>query len=239
MNYKISVIIPAHNEEKYIKKCIDSLLRNNREYIYEIIIVDNASDDKTSDIIKSYDNIRYVREDKKWLVNARQVWYKVSKGDILAYIDADSRVPQDWVDKVINHFRNDNDLAFLSWPYIYYDTNIIQKVWIRIYWIFGWYLSYLIIWYLGVWWNMIIRKNILDKIWWFDINIEFYWEDTNIARRINKVWKCIFDLRLINYTSARRLKQQWLINTWFIYVKNFLSQVLLKRSLDIDYKDRR
>ena len=52
-NFKISVIIPTYNREKFIEKSIDSILESNEENI-EIIIVDNASTDKTLDKLKKY-----------------------------------------------------------------------------------------------------------------------------------------------------------------------------------------
>lgn len=237
--HKISIIIPAYNEQDYIKSCIDSILANDQKYIHEIILVDNASTDKTAEIVKKYDNIKYVFEWNKWLTRARQAGYKTSTWDILAYVDADSKVPKNWVEKIYNHFKNDDKLIFLSGPYVYYDMNLVQKFFIWIYRIFGGYISYLFTWYLGVWWNMIMKKSMLDEIWWFDTEIEFYGEDTNIARRASAVWKCKFDLKFINYTSARRLKKQWWMDTWYIYIKNFISQVMFKKSADSDYKDWR
>lgn len=199
MHHKISVIIPAYNEQDYISSCIDSVLANNQNYIHEIIVVDNASNDSTADIIKSYDNIKYIRESKKWLVRARQAWYMASTWDILAYIDADTKPPINRIDNIKKYFEDNDDLVFLSWPYFYYDIKLIQKIFIWLYWILGAYTSYLLTWYLGVWWNMIMKKEMLDKIWWFDTS--FMGEDTNIARRASKVWRCIFDLKFINYTS--------------------------------------
>ena len=55
-NPLVSVIIPAHNEEKFVWKAIESLLKQTYKPI-EIIVVDNASDDSTADIIKNYETI--------------------------------------------------------------------------------------------------------------------------------------------------------------------------------------
>ncbi|MEM2918883.1 MAG: glycosyltransferase family 2 protein [Candidatus Altiarchaeota archaeon] len=51
---RISVIIPAYNEEKYISRCLDSLLEQTYED-FEIIAIDDGSKDKTSEILKSYE----------------------------------------------------------------------------------------------------------------------------------------------------------------------------------------
>ena len=49
---KISVIIPVYNGEPYIKKCLDVLMKQDFDELYEIIIVDDASTDKSKEIIK-------------------------------------------------------------------------------------------------------------------------------------------------------------------------------------------
>lgn len=60
---KISIIVPAYNTEKYIQRCVDSILdRTFRDF--ELIIVDDGSTDHTSEIINGYaaDNIRYIKK---------------------------------------------------------------------------------------------------------------------------------------------------------------------------------
>ena len=85
----ISVIIPAHNEEKYIGQAIESIKGQDFSLPYEIIVVDNASEDKTSEIAERL-SVKVVRESKLGLTWARERGYKESQGEILAYLDADS-----------------------------------------------------------------------------------------------------------------------------------------------------
>ena len=60
-NIKVSVIVNFHNGEKYLKKCLDSIIEQNYKNI-EIILWDNASNDGSSNIIKTYrdDRIKYI-----------------------------------------------------------------------------------------------------------------------------------------------------------------------------------
>ena len=51
---KISVIIPVYNGEPYIKKCLDILMKQDFDELYEIIVVDDASTDKSKEIIKKF-----------------------------------------------------------------------------------------------------------------------------------------------------------------------------------------
>ena len=99
---KISVIIPAHNEEKYIGKCLDSISRaiSNIDVPVEIIVALNRCTDRTEDIAKSYKAIT-VKEDEKNIAKIRNTGVKVSTGDALVTIDADSWMTPNILKEVI------------------------------------------------------------------------------------------------------------------------------------------
>ena len=90
------MIIPALNEQNYIGECIDALINlelNNVEI--EIIVVDNGSEDKTVDIAEKYGVNIFVKKDGN--ISGLRNWGVLhSKGDILAFIDADCVVFRDW-----------------------------------------------------------------------------------------------------------------------------------------------
>src|SRR5918998_6699703 len=93
----VSVIIPARNEEKLIRKCLSSLL-NQKHLNYEIIVIDDDSSDKTIEKIQSLTNtgkIRIIKADKKpegWIGKNWPCYlgYKYSKGNYLLFTDADT-----------------------------------------------------------------------------------------------------------------------------------------------------
>ena len=78
----ISVIVPVFNIEKYIKKCIDSVLSQTYKNI-EIIIVDDGSTDNTGTIIDAYDDkkIRVIHQNNEGVVSARLNGIKVANGE--------------------------------------------------------------------------------------------------------------------------------------------------------------
>ena len=88
---KISVIIPAHNEEKYITKCLDSIriAESNIGIPVEIIVSLNRCTDNTEKIAKNFNSV-IVKEDEKNIAKIRNTGVNVSTGDILVTIDADS-----------------------------------------------------------------------------------------------------------------------------------------------------
>ncbi len=86
---KISVIIPTFNHGHYIKKAINSIF-NQTYKNFEIIIVDDGSTDNTLDIISIYgDSVRYIYQENRGLAGARNTGIQASKGEYLAFLDAD------------------------------------------------------------------------------------------------------------------------------------------------------
>ena len=236
---KISLIIPAYNEERYLTACLESVLRNAATQLFEIIVIDNASTDQTAKIATSFSGVRVVREEQKGLTRARQRGFTEARGDILAYIDADTRLPLGWIEQVLTEFRREPNLASLSGPYIYYDLDPFQQLLIKFYWSILAWPSYLIIGYLLVGGNFAIRKEVLTKMNGFDTSIEFYGEDTNIARRAKSFGLVKFKLSFFIYSSARRLKGQGFIKTAWLYIVNFLSEVLRQKPATSNYQDLR
>lgn len=99
---KLSIIVPVYNQERYVAKCLSSLLDQGlRMEDYEIIIVDDASTDKSLDICKKiankWQNFRIIHKDKNQGVEcARWTGYHASSGDYITYVDSD-----DWLKKGI------------------------------------------------------------------------------------------------------------------------------------------
>lgn len=93
---KISAIVPIYNTEKYIKKCIDSLLAQTINDI-EIILIDDGSSDNSGKICdvyaEKYKNIRVIHQENQGVSAARNAGIKAAKGEYLGFVDSD-----DWVE---------------------------------------------------------------------------------------------------------------------------------------------
>lgn len=96
---KFSVIVPFYNEEKYIEQCLQKLLSQDfPKEDYEIIFVDNLSDDKSAEIVKKHPEITYLREvNPNNVYAARNTGVKKARGEIIAFTDADTFVPENWL----------------------------------------------------------------------------------------------------------------------------------------------
>lgn len=93
---RFSVIVPIYNVEKYLNKCIDSIM-NQTYNDFELILVDDGSPDNCLSICNHYadtDNrIKVIHQENKGVSIARQNGVSIAKGEYLAFIDSD-----DWVE---------------------------------------------------------------------------------------------------------------------------------------------
>lgn len=89
----VSVIIPVHNGEKYLKEAIINVTNQDYQPL-EIIVVDDGSTDKTSKVAAEFkDTIRYIYQSNKGPASARNCGIKIAKGDVIAFLDVDDLWP--------------------------------------------------------------------------------------------------------------------------------------------------
>lgn len=112
----ISVIVPAYNAEKTINSTINSLLRQNfPKKSYEIILVDDGSNDKTVELASKFP-IKIIRSVHKGPAFSRNLGAKKSKGDIILFIDSDCIADKNWIRHMIEPFK-DSDVVGVSGKY--------------------------------------------------------------------------------------------------------------------------
>lgn len=127
-NTKVSVLIAARNEEEKIHLTIEDIL--NQEYpkhLTEIIIIDDHSTDRTSEIIKSYANrgvqLLQLKEDRplnSYKKKAISDAIKLSAGDLIVTTDADCRMGSRWLSSVTGYFEKEK-LVMISSPVTYFE----------------------------------------------------------------------------------------------------------------------
>jgi glycosyltransferase involved in cell wall biosynthesis len=103
---KVSVIVPARNEEKSIAGCLTSLKNQDYASGFETIVVDDGSTDRTGEISHRY-GARVIRSDFKNIGYSRNLGTKSSSGDICFYMDADSIAPKNWISRFMEEYEND------------------------------------------------------------------------------------------------------------------------------------
>src|SRR5580704_2407366 len=112
---RLSFVVPAYNEETYLPACLESILAQTRELgdDVEIVVVNNASTDRTREVALGFPCVRVVDEPRKGLTFARQAGFAASTGDLIANVDSDSRLTPGWVKRVLDEFAADPKLASL------------------------------------------------------------------------------------------------------------------------------
>lgn len=117
----VSVVIPTYNREKTLKKCIDSLINQTLKNI-EIIIIDDGSNDNTSDLILNYtdERIKYFKRKNHGIGSSRNFGIEKSSGEYLCFVDSDDYVSKDYLEKMYNKAITDElDLVVCDY-YDYY-----------------------------------------------------------------------------------------------------------------------
>ncbi len=204
--YSFSVIIPAFNEEDSIADCLKSLKKQDYPGKIEIIVVDNASTDKTAEIARENGAI-VLYEGRKGISAARRKGYEKSTGEILAYTDADSKVPPDWIARLNHIFNSDEHIAavggFFMFDGVGFIINLLaNKIFLPINnlavkYILSPYSPFLT----GS--NMALRRDVYEKSGGFDPKI-MHAEDIDMAKKAAKFGKVYFDSKLKVKTSFRR-----------------------------------
>ncbi|OGH23170.1 MAG: hypothetical protein A3F31_04230 [Candidatus Levybacteria bacterium RIFCSPHIGHO2_12_FULL_38_12] len=201
---KVSVVIPAYNEEKFIKGCLQSLMEQE-EKADEIIVVDNNSTDKTVKICKEFP-VEIVYEPVQGITSARNAGFDKAAFDLIARCDADTIVPYDWIEKIKADFRKSN-IDLLAGPVSFYDGPIKTSFPSRL---FLFALKKLKKQHFTIGANMIITKAFWEKIKKvICLDDRKVHEDFDLALHAGKIGGVIgYDKSLVVKVSARRIKKR-------------------------------
>jgi len=121
---KISIIIPAYNVEKYIKKCLNSLINQTFKYFFEIILINDHSSDRTLTIINQYakkhKNFVVINRTKKGGPGlARNTALKIAKGEYIFFLDADDYLLPNALEIVYSKAKKYNaDIATYNFSHV-------------------------------------------------------------------------------------------------------------------------
>lgn len=128
---KISVIIPARNEEENIGKLLPSLQRQTYpQHLFEIIVVDDHSTDNTTTIVNSYPFAKLIKLEadniNSYKKKAIEAGIKEATGDLIVTTDADCIVKEDWLNTIAS-FKEKSNAVFIASPVkMEYSSTILQ-----------------------------------------------------------------------------------------------------------------
>ena len=238
-DFKVSLIIPAYNEEKYIGECLDTAERSAGDKFYEIIVVDNGSSDNTVGVASQRAGVKVLVEKRKGANNARQTGLEAASGDFIACLDSDTHLPSGWLSRARKFFETHPRAVSLSGPYRYFDATAYKNFILTLIWWLSAPISYRLVGYMILGGNFIARRKELVSAGGFERQIQFYGDDTDLARRLSKFGKAVFKMNFYVYSSSRRFAKEGLIKTNMLYGLNFLWEVLFARPFTRAYKDIR
>jgi peptidoglycan/xylan/chitin deacetylase (PgdA/CDA1 family) len=208
---KVSVVVPARNEEQLLPFCLDSLKRQTFSLPYEVIVVDNASQDRTAGVAREM-GARVEFEPHRGVTWARQKGLEASRGEVLAYVDADSRVPPDWLERLWDTLDRNPRAAAVSGGILFsrgrnWQGNLHR--WSNALTLFGDKSLRLVCGKTGSLWgaNFAARRNALIKAGGFNKNILFYGDDTELSLRLRKVGQIKFEKKIVVESSPRRFER--------------------------------
>ena len=121
---KFSIIVPVYNVEKYIKKCLDSIL-NQSFKDYEVIVVNDGTKDNSIELIKDYP-VKIVNQKNQGLSVARNTGVKHATGEYIIFIDSDDWIEKDLLKKLNKSSSDSPDLIRFQIQEVYEDGKTIK-----------------------------------------------------------------------------------------------------------------
>jgi len=221
---KISIIIPAYNEEKNLPKIIRSLRNENSKEV-EIIVVDNNSTDNTLKVAKKLaDKVYQCKE--QGITYARNYGAKKARNNIIAFLDADSTIYPDWINQINETFAKNKNLSVVSGIGIYENKNFLKRLVLNAF-------SYIIFYYntLSTFWgnpalianNFAIKKNVFDKVGGFE---HFVVEDYYLTLKLKKLnAKSKMNRKMKVEYSSRRIEKNGLFSVWKVWLVSLLKKI--------------
>jgi glycosyltransferase involved in cell wall biosynthesis len=121
-NPLVSVVIPCYNHAHFLAEAIESVLAQKYPHV-ELLVVDDGSTDDTAAIASRYPAVRYIRQNNRGLAGARNTGWRASKGDFLAFLDADDFFLPGALEAGARALIARPELAFVSGDYQYVNAD--------------------------------------------------------------------------------------------------------------------
>jgi len=122
---EVSIIIPAFNKSIYTFNCIKSILQNQGEIPFEVIVVDDASRDDTREMMEGMNGVVYVRsEENKGFVVSCNLGAEKARGNYLVFLNNDTTVTEGWLDALVDTFKQFRDAGLVGAKLVYPDGRL-------------------------------------------------------------------------------------------------------------------
>jgi len=221
---RFSVVVPAYNESAYLGSALESLLAQDFEGPYEIIVVDNNSTDDTAAVAARY-GVRVVREVERGVCAARQRGSAIATGDIIVSTDADTVQPTDWLRTIDARFAASDQVVAVAGPCRYQNPSWWAKAYPPL--LFGsvaavFALTGYVFYVTAT--NLAVRRSAFPG---YDLKQTQGGDELDLLRRLRPRGRVVWERHNVVSTSPRRL-QRGLFYTIFVsfFVYYFLAYLL-------------
>jgi len=233
---ELTVAVPALDEERYIGRCLESLKNQRYGAPFEIIVAIGPCRDNTEAVVREFAereqlDLKCVGA-PRGVALARQAAFTAASGEVIASADADAHYPPDWLERIANNFKEHPDAvvvygpvfyrnfsgetgAFLTHIYPHIDVFMCRA---------GRLLGLLAV--RGA--NFAVKRAAFRAAGGFDESLEVF-EDYELAMRLKRQGKVIFDAGLIAYRSTRRYQQMGIIGTFLHYARPYVKTFILHK----------
>ncbi|MCP2518862.1 glycosyltransferase family 2 protein [Candidatus Aminicenantes bacterium AC-335-A11] len=207
---ELSIIIVNYNGKNYLFKCLRSIYQFPPKVSYEIIVVDNNSDDGSQEMVrKNFPEVKLVcNKENLGFTRANNIGIKSSKGEFILFLNNDTRILKESIDLLLNKIKTNPDIgvvapALLNEDFSYQlsygahpnlKNEFFQKYFMKLYFKFtlkrkkdDWEKR--VDWVSGA--CFLTRREILESVNYFDENFFLYFDDSDLCARIRKLGKKI------------------------------------------------
>lgn len=213
----VSVVIPAKNEEANIQRTLDALCdQDYPQHCYEIIVVDNLSEDRTADIALQNPRVTLL-ESSGTIASVRNTGIEAAIGSVLAFIDADCIAPRHWLKRSVEHLMDDSAIGIVSSVLML--ENQEGAPWVERYWIANhrYRFSREIVNVRTISsYCFCLRKEVLQEAGKFNPKLVTC-EDSELGYRVTALgWKIVADksIDVIHLENAKTLSQFFIRQLW-------------------------
>jgi len=215
---RISVILVSLNEEKYIRLPLESL-RKQSFANFETILVDGGSKDKTVKIAGEY-GVKIIPNAKGGIAYQRNLGAKEAKGEIFAFTEADTIIPNFWLEKINKKFQ-DKEIIAMAGPGYPYDAPFYGPLEYQVYNMVRFFFSKALQpmrRFMTSGYNLAVKKKTFEESGGFpSVSVN---EDGLFGKKLTMMGKTVFCLDVPVYISARRLRSMGFINfnTYYMFM---------------------
>lgn len=222
---RLSVVVPAFDEEAYLPATLASLARQHVPGGFEVVVVDNASTDGTAAVAARH-GARVVREETPGVCAARQRGTEEARGAVVVSTDADTVHPDGWLARLAEHF-DDDDVVAVAGPCRYLDP----PWWARIF-PTGWFAAISAVHALTGRVLYVTATNIAFRREGFpgyDTRLTQGGDEVDLLRRLRRQGRVVWDGGNPVLTSSRRMDQGLLHTLVVSYGYHYALNLALNR----------